>query len=451
MKRSLALLALLCCAFPIQAEDWPSWRGPRLDGSSTEKNLPIKWSVVKDKKTGAETMDNIAWRTPIDGIGHSSPIIYGDRIFVTTCLVPDKKIPKDAITLGDQKRVLLCLDRKDGRILWQREVALSPLEPRHGLNSYSSSTPATDGKYVYTSFLRLRKKADNEGPEAKTLKKLDMVPEAVVSCYDFSGTKVWEKVPGRFYSVHGFSSSPILYKDKVIVNVDQDAEAYIVALDKTTGAEKWRINRPNRTRSYCVPLIVEAGGKTQMVLSGSKSVTSYNPENGEPIWNIKGPTEQFVASLVYGDGLFFLTTGFPEYHNMAIRPDGVGDITKSHIVWHDAKTIAKKASYVPSPLAVGHYFYMISDQGWLSCFETKANNRVFMEQLGRHHSASPVLADGHVYMTDDDGITYVLKGNGAFDVVSRNPLGDECYSSPAISHGQIFIRTLSHLYCIGKK
>jgi outer membrane protein assembly factor BamB len=237
----------------------------------------------------------------------------------------------------------------------------------------------------------------------------------------------------------------------VIVNCDQDAEAYIVALDKTTGDEKWRIQRPNRFRSYCVPLIVEAGGKTQMVLSGAQNVNSYDPDTGEPIWIIKGPTEQYVASLVYGDGLFFLTAGFPDYHNLTIRPDGVGDITKSHIHWHESKTTSKKASYVPSPLAVGKFFYMISDHGWLSCFESQTGKRSFMEQLGRHHSGSPILADGHVYLTDDDGVTYVLKGNGAFALVSRNPLGEDCYSSPAVSQGQLFIRTGSYLYCIGKK
>ncbi|HZZ81074.1 MAG TPA: PQQ-binding-like beta-propeller repeat protein [Gemmataceae bacterium] len=443
MKRSLAILALLVCVASLHADDWPCWRGPRLDGSSLEKNLPLKWSVTKDKKTGAVTMENIAWAAEIPGIGHSSPIILGDHVFVTSCL------------LKEEQRVLICLDRKTGNVIWQREVAHSPLEFRHKLNSYASSTPATDGKYVYTSFLRLRKKTDNDAPPAKPREKSpispDLVPEVVVSAYDFVGNKVWEKVPGRFYSRHGFCSSPILHKDKVIVNADQDAEAYIVALDKSDGAEKWRINRPNRFRSYCVPLIVEAGGKTQMVLSGAEAVNSYDPDTGKPIWNIKGPTEQYVASLVYGDGVFFLTTGFPEYHNMAIRPDGVGDITKSHIKWHEAKTTSRKASYVPSPLAVGKFFYMISDTGWLSCFEAQTGKRTFMEQLGAHHSGSPILADGHVYMTDDAGITYVLKGTGAFDVVSRNPLGEPCYSSPAMSHGQLFIRTQNHLYCIGKR
>jgi outer membrane protein assembly factor BamB len=433
MKGFLSVLVLACCAFSARAEDWPGWRGPRGDGSSLEKNLPIQWSIAKDAKSGLPSSTNIAWHTPIDGIGYSSPIVHGDRVFLTSCL------------LKEEKRVLLCLDRRDGKILWQREVVQSPLEPKHKLNSYSSSTPATDGKYVYVSFLRLRKKTDNDAPAISKGKLTpDIIPEVVVAAYDFSGTKVWEKTPGRFYSVHGFCSSPVLYKDKVIVNADQDAQAFIVALDKATGNEKWRIDRPNRTRSYCVPLIVNAGGKTQMVLTGSKSVASFDPETGNPIWNIKGPTEQFVASVVYGEGLFFLTAGFPEYHNMAIRPDG-------SVAWHEKKTISKKAAYVPSPLAVGSYFYVFSDQGPLSCFEASSGNRVFMESVGRHHSASPILADGHVYVTDTDGITYVLKGGGAFDVVSRNPLGDECYSSPAVSQGQIFIRTLHSLYCIGKR
>ena len=336
---------------------------------------------------------------------------------------------------------------------------ISPLETRHGLNSHASSTPATDGKLVYVTFLRLRKKTDNDAPPSKPREKPrvapDMVPEVVVAAYDFQGNKAWEKVPGRFYSPHGFCSSPILYKDKVIVNGDQDAEAYIVALDKTTGKEIWRIDRPNRTRSYCVPLIVEAGGKTQMVLSGSLCVTSYDPDTGKPIWIIKGPTEQYVASLVYGDGLLFLTTGFPDFNNMAIRPDGVGDVTQTHVVWHEKKTKPTMASYVPSPLAVGKSFYVISDKGFLSCFDSQTGKRNFFEDIregtNRRHSASPVLADGHIYVTGDDGLTYVLKANGAFDVVSRNPLGDRCDSSLAISGGQIFIRTLNYLYCIGKK
>jgi outer membrane protein assembly factor BamB len=390
-------------------EEWPGWRGPRGDGSVLEKNLPLRWSAK----------DNIHWKTAVPGIGHSSPAVCGDRIFVTSCL------------LKDQERVLQCLDRRDGKILWQKTVVTAPLEPKHKLNSFASSTPATDGKYVWVSFLENK--------------------DFIVACYDIDGNLKWRKSPGKFFSRHGFCSSPILYKDTVILNGDQDALAYIVALDQKTGAERWRTDRPNRTRSYCAPLIVEAAGKMQLVLSGSKCVASYDPDTGKQHWLIDGPTEQYVASLVYTENLFFLTTGFPEFHNMAIRPDGMGNVTETHVVWHEKKLPDRKASYVPSPIAFDKYFYVISDKGWLTCFEARTGKRLFFEQLGRHHSASPIVADGHLYLSDDDGITYVLKAGPTFEVVARNELKDECYASPAVSRGQIFIRTLNHLWCIGSK
>jgi outer membrane protein assembly factor BamB len=369
-------------------------------------------------------------------VGHSSPVVFGDRVFVTTCLI------------YEQSRVLYCLDRRDGHILWDREIFRCPLEPVHSRNSRASSTVAADNLHVYTSFCRLRPKSGSDGPPARPREKSpiapELIPEMVVTCYDHAGNKVWEQVPGRFYSRHGYCASPILYKDLVIVNGDQDALAFIVALDRTTGQEVWRANRPNRTRSYVVPLIVETGGRVQMVLSGNLCVTSYDPETGALLWNIDGPTEQYVASLVWGDGAFFLTAGFPDYHNMAISPEGKA-------LWHESKTSSKKASYVPSPLAVPGHFWMISDEGWLSSFETRTGKRSFIEKVARHVSASPVLADGHVYLTDDDGVTHVLKAGGTYEVVSENVLADKCSASPAISQGQIFVRTWGNLYCIGKQ
>jgi outer membrane protein assembly factor BamB len=408
--KQLPVLVGVFVLFPALArgEEWPGWRGPRGDGSSREKKLPVHWNEK----------ENICWKTPLPGIGHSSPAIFGERVFLTTC------------RLEEQERVLLCLDRKSGKILWERVVVTAPLERKHNLNSFASSTPATDGKHVWITFLQF--------------------PDMIAACYDVDGNLVWKKSPGKFHSVHGFCSSPVLYKDMVIINGDQDAVAYIVALDRNTGEERWRADRPKRTRSYCVPIIVDAAGKKQLVLSGSRCVTSYDPDTGKLHWIIDGPTEQYVASLVYGQGLLFLTTGFPEYHNMAIRPDGTGDITHTHIAWHEARVPARKASYVPSPIAFDKWFYVISDQGWLSCFEATTGKRLWLKQLGRHHSGSPVLADGRIYMTDDDGVTYVLKAGPDFEVIARNPLGDECYSSPAISRGQIFIRTNHHLYCIDK-
>ena len=165
---------------------------------------------------------------------------------------------------------------------------------------------------------------------------------------------------------------------------------------------------------------------------------------------MKGPTEQFVASPVYGSGLIFVTAGYPEYHNLAIRPDGVGDVTGTHKAWHE-KTSPNKAAYVPSPLAVGDCFYLISDRGLVNCLDGRSGKRLWLEELGRHHTGSPVLADGRVYITDDDGITYVLKAGRTFEVLAKNALNEECYSSPAVSRGQIFLRTSKHVWCIGAK
>lgn len=412
MNCRLPLLLALLFTFtstPLLAEDWPCWRGPRLDGSSLETNPPLRWSAT----------DNIAWKTPIPGIGHSSPILHGQRVFVTTCLEKEKQ------------RVLLCLDRANGKILWQRVVVTAPLERKHKLNSFASSTPATDGRHVFVAFLEQ--------------------PKMQVYCYDFDGNLVWQKTAGKFNSPHGFCSPPILYKDTLIVNGDQDGDGFLVALEKATGAERWRTPRPNKTRSYCAPLIVQAAGKVQMVLSGSKCVAGYDPGTGKQLWIIDGPTEQYCASLVYGDGLFFLTTGFPKFHNLAIRPDGSGNVTKSHVVWHENDVPARKASYVPSPIAHDQWFFMISDLGGFVCFEAKTGKRLWEKQLGSHHSASPVYAAGHLFLTDDDGVTYVLKAGPKFELVSRNALEDECYASPAVSNGQIFLRTQHYLFCIGTR
>jgi outer membrane protein assembly factor BamB len=246
----------------------------------------------------------------------------------------------------------------------------------------------------------------------------------------------------------------------VIVNCDQDArfatekghKSYIVALDRKTGKEVWRIDdRPHQIRSYCAPLIVQAAGKWQMVLSGTQCVTSYDPDTGKLLWLIDGPTEQFVASPVYGDGVIFLTAGYPDYHNMGIKPDGMGNVTKTHVLWHEANVAARKAAYVPSPIAHGKHFFLVSDDGFAHCFVAKTGDRLWMKQLGRHHSASPVLANGLLYFIDDDGDMYVLRAGAEFEVVAKNSFGEECYSSPAISRGQLFIRCLHHLYCIGKK
>ena len=404
----MGLVVMSIAAAPAMAEQWPTWRGPRGDGTSLEKNVPVTWSA----------RDNITWKVRIPGKGHSSPVVWDDRIYVTTC--------------EGKQRMLLAVDRRGGKIVWNRVVLTAELEYIQRLNSHASGTPVTDGKHVWVTFLD--------------------VDKIRVVCCDASGKEVWRATPGRFTAAHGFCTTLLLHDNKLIVNGDQDAKgddrAYIVALDKTTGKELWRVDRPNRVRSYTPPVVYQAGGKWQMVLSGSKCVASYDPRTGKRHWIVDGPTEQFVASLVYGQGLFMMTGGFPTLHLMGIRPDGEGNVTRTHVSWH-IRASRKTASYVPSPIVAGEYFFVVSDFGPASCLEAKTGKLMWRETLGRHHSASPVSANGLLYFPDDDGVTHVLKASPKFEVVAKNALGEKCFASPAVSGGQIFLRALYNLYCIG--
>lgn len=395
--------------------NWPMWRGPQGDGSSTEANIPTKWNG----KTG----ENIAWKVEIPGTGHSSPIVWGDRVFVVSCL-EDKK-----------DRVLISLDRKTGKTIWQKDVLEVGLEKKHGLNSFASGTPATDGKLVYVTFLAM----DGEVEKGRT------PGDMVVAAYDFDGNQKWLVKPGRFASVHGYCSSPVLFEDKVIINGDHDGDGYLVALDKTTGKEIWKTARPNKTRSYVTPIIRDVAGRTQLMMSGSKSVASYDPRTGKEQWYMDGPTEQFVASPVFDGEFLFITSGFPDYHILAINPTGSGHLKEDAIAW---RTI-KAPSYVPSPILCGEHFLIVSDIGIGSCYHAKSGKLNWNQRLGKHYSASLITAGGLVYFLSDDGITKVIRPGETLDLVAENDLGEYCYASPAISQGQIFIRGEKHLFCVG--
>ncbi len=268
----------------------------------------------------------------------------------------------------------------------------------------------------------------------------------VVAAYDFAGKQQWFVRAGEFASVHGFCSSPVLFEDLLILNGDHDGESYILALDKHSGEVRWKTPRTHRTRSYVTPIIREVAGKTQMVFSGSQQIVSLNPRDGQLIWNIEGPTEQFVASMVFDGKRFFMSAGFPTHHVMAIKADGDGDVTDSHVAWHS--TEAK--CYVPSPVVVGKYLLVADDRGTGNCFHTETGERLWLERMGRHYSASLVSANGLVYFTADDGVTKVVRPGEKLEVIAENALGDWTYASPAISAGHIYMRGEKQMYCIGK-
>ncbi len=398
-------VSLMVLASSLRAENWNQWRGSRRDGTSLETNVPIRWSSTQ----------HIVWKTPLPGKGHASPIVWDDRIFTVTAI------------MEKQQRLLLCLDRISGKILWQQVVLVAPLERINRLNSYASSTPITDGRYVYVTFLDRDK--------------------MFVAAYDFDGNKIWEERPGVFSSMHGYCSSPVLWNEKLILNGDHDGPGYLVALDRNHGKTVWKTPRPNHTRSYCPPIIRTIDGRNQLILSGSKCVASYDPDTGKQHWISDGPTEQFVASLVYNGDLLFMTCGYPQRFMQGIRPDGSGNVTKTHIQWVTRND--GDCAYVPSPIAFGDYFIVVSDKGVASCLRAKTGQLVWKEKLGGGHSASLVSANGLVYFLSDKGVTTVVRPGEKFDLVARNELGEDTYASPAISQGKIYIRGLKHLFCIG--
>lgn len=410
MKRFLICLSFIFIVLSVicdfaGAENWPNWRGPRGDGTSLEKNIPTQWDATT----------NVIWKTAIPGAGHASPIVWGGRVFTVTAIEEN------------QERVLLCLDCKTGEILWQKTVLNSPLENKHSNNSYASGTPATDGEKVYVAFL------DGE--------------EFIVAAYDFTGKRIWLVRPGTFTSPHGFSCSPVLFEDKVIINGNSKGDSFLAALNRDDGKTLWKIPQQNKKLSYSTPLIRELAGRTQMIHCGDQSVAGYNPDDGSCLWIVDGPSEEFVASPVYNErtGLVYISSSWPQRHLLAIKPDGNGKVTETHIAWRTTDG----AYYVPSPVCSGDYLLTTSTSGDVYCFEAATGKVLWKEQLGRQYPSS-VLVDGLVYIPNDDGVINVIKPGPTFERISRNEIGEKTSASPAFSEGKIFLRGEKHLFCIGQ-
>jgi outer membrane protein assembly factor BamB len=387
------------------AESWPGWRGPRGDGTCIEQNVPTNWDPAR-----------ALWKTEIPGQGHASAIVWGNRVCTVTGLPATKE------------RVLLCLDRVSGKILWQQPVVQGPLEPINKENSYASGTPVTDGERVYVAFR--------------------VGDDIVVAAHELAGGKqLWLVRPGTHAGEWGFSNEPVLFKDKVIVDGDSKGDSFLVALSRTDGKTLWRIPRTHQGISYSAPLIREMAGRTQLIQCGDRCVTSFDPDTGKQLWTVDGPSEEFVATPTYSEkaGLVFISSSWPKQVILAIRPDGSGNVTDTHIVWRDAKG----APYVPSLLVAGDFLLSVNPAGVAFCHEAASGRVLWQEKLGRHH-ASPVLAGGLVYFINDDGQINVIKPGAKFEQVAKYELGESCYASPAISDGQVFLRGFKHLFCIGR-
>jgi len=404
---TVIIVSLILTSLSVsRAENWPGWRGPNGDGTSSETNLPTKW----------DSITNVLWKIPVPGIGHGSPIVWGNRLFMITAL-PE--------TL---ERILLCYDCKSGNLLWQVTIIKAPLESKHNDNSFASGTPATDGKYVYVSFM--------EGEDV------------VVAAYDFTGKQIWIKQPGTFSSPHGYSCSPTLYEDKVIINGDSKGDAFVAALSRTDGHTIWKIHLDKPALSYSTPIFRNIAGRKQMIFCGNQEVSSYNPDDGSRYWFVNGPSQEFCASPVYSEkaGLVFISSSWPERHLLAIKPDGQGDVSNSRIIWRSTNG----AFYVPSPICVGDYLITTMTNGQVHCIEAATGNILWKENLGKQYP-SAVLANGLVYMPNDEGIITVIKPGPTFESIAKNSIGEKMIASPAISNGRIYLRGTRHLICIEMK
>jgi outer membrane protein assembly factor BamB len=406
LLRLFLLLTLLNLTTITQSQNWPCWRGSNGDGTSSETNLPVHWDSNK----------NVVWKSVVPGIGHSSPIIWDDKLFTSSAISET------------QEKVLLCYNSQTGDLIWQKTVVKSAMEGKHNDNSYASGTPATDGRFVYVSFL------DGE--------------DVVVAAYDFTGKQVWIQRPGKFSSPHGYSCSPALFEDKVIINGDSKGEAFLAALSQADGKIIWKVPHNNPAHSFSTPIFREMAGKKQMIFCGNKEIASYNPADGSRYWFVNGPSEDFCSSPVYNEknGLVLVSSAWPQRHLLAIKPDGQGDVTNSHVVWQTTKG----AYYVPSPVCTDDYLFTTMTNGQVHCLEVATGNIVWTENLGKQYS-SPVLANGLVYMPNDEGTITVIKPGVTFEAIAKNSIGEKMNASPAISKGKIYLRGDKHIYCIGSK
>ena len=390
---------------------WPHWRGPSMQGIVHGSGYPERWSAT----------ENVLWKVPVPGRGHSSPIIWGDRLFLTTAAE------------NGSRRSILCYSRSDGSLLWDTVVPESETEQVHQKNSYASSSPATDGKRIYAYF-----------------------GSAGLLAVDFDGKVVWHSKFGPINLYHGPGGSPLLYRDRIILFQEQMSfnrgskadGGFIVAIDKETGKELWREDRSSQP-GWSSPIAIRVDDHEEIIISSSRNIESRNPQTGEVLWNCRGNTMEVIPMPVVGHGLVYCCSGRAG-PTIAVRPGGSGDVTDSHVAW----STSKGSSFVPSPLVAGEYIYTINDMiSVLTCHNAKTGELIKQIRLGvarkEGFSSSPVMVQSKIYFTNDDGETFVLNPAPDFKLLHVNEMGERILASPALIDGRWYFRTDKHLVCIG--
>lgn len=418
--RILVLISIVTASSFVHAEDWPEFRGPTGQGQTPATGLPADWSPSVNR--------NVLWKMAVPGIGWSSPVVVVDRIYLTTAVPVGGQEKPDA----DRSLRVISLNAKDGQVIWDKEVFLERAAeaPRiHRKNSHATPTPIVRDGRVYVHF-------GHQGSAA-----LDAS----------NGAVVWQTREFAYKPVHGAGGSPVIVDDLFIFNADAEADPAVIALDKNTGKLRWKFTRVSESVkkfSFCTPLLIEVNGQRQLITPGSGVVNALDPATGQEIWKVRyGQGYSIVPRPVFAHGLVFISTGFDKPIAMAIRPDGKGDVTDTHVAW----TIDKFAPHSASMVVVGDEFYMVADNGVLTCADAKTGKVYYQERCTGPISASILYADDKLFLLDEKGLGVVVKPGKTFRVLAKNDLAERALASYAVLDNGLLIRTESHLWRIGKR
>jgi outer membrane protein assembly factor BamB len=443
MSMRLLTAFILCCSFAAaaRAQNWPSFRGPNASGVADGRPTPERWD--------AEKSVNIRWKTEIPGLGHSSPVVWGDRVFVTTAVSAEANptiVPKDrGIGLAQDNAEhtwrVYCLDKATGKILWERTAHRGvPRSKRHIKATQANPTPATDGRYVVALM-------NSEG----------------LFAWDVSGKELWRKDlgvlnPGLFgdpTSEWGQASSPVIYKDLVIVQSDGHKQSFIAAYRLKDGSQAWRVERGEIT-SWSTPTVYQGKGRDELIAIGGRYIRGYDPATGRELWRFSDQETQVKQQApIVAHGLIIVAGGYPPGRPIyAFRPGASGDIslkagqeTNAFLAWRTPKG----SPYTPTPIVYGDYLYALGDSGVLSAYEAKTGAQVYQQRLPSTFSASPVAADGKLYLPSEDGEMFVVKAGPKYELLATNAMGEALMATPAISDGLLIIRGQRHVFAVAEK
>ena len=408
-RGATCLCIALCVGFTSAAlaDNWPQWRGPQRSGITSDTGVPTTWSAT----------ENVRWKVPLPGQGISNPIVWEDRVFVTSSDGPEQN-----------ELHVVCLDRNSGRERWHRRQWGTAPTLSHGTkSSMASASPVTDGERLFAFF-----------------------GTGDVFCFDLDGGLLWHRSLaaeyGAFENRFAASSSPLVVDGLLVLQCDHYGASYVVAIDVRTGANRWKADRPECWLSWSSPQVVPVGDRFELVVCGSEKLDAYDSRTGDKLWTVRGFSRECIPTPLVGHGLLFAVSG-PNGTSYAIKPGGRGDVTETHVVWKNERG----TPFVPSGILVGDRYYLVDDKGIATCLDAHSGKQLWRKRFGGAFTASPVSADGLLFFTNESGSTLVLDAASDDREITRNEIGEPVYASPAIAQGRLFLRTAKHLMCIGRE